>query len=75
MGEKPLRDMKAVAAMLACPHKWSEPKKVRVVTDGKKPRDGDYQVCELCGTNRVKWPDGTGTMFSPDALSSSPPVK
>lgn len=55
------KDMKWIATMLMCPHKWGVPKKVRVVDpDGvKKPYDGTHYVCEICGTNRVQREDGS----------------
>lgn len=64
-------DMKAVAVMLACPHQWGATKAVRLIDDGK-PRDGDLATCSRCGTHKIKWPDGTGSMFPPDGLSNSP---
>lgn len=66
---------KAVAMLLLCPHRWGEEKEVRVADPaGKaKPRDGKFSVCTACGTKQVKWPDGTGTLYSADALSDKKP--
>jgi len=65
--------MKFVAAMLVCPHQWGEQKKVTLVDKGER-KDGDYATCSLCGTHRVVYPDGTASIHSPDAISTTPPT-
>jgi len=64
-------DMKEIAAMLACPHQWGPPRKVRLMDKGK-PKDGDLFTCSLCGTHRMKYADGTGSLFGASALSDKP---
>lgn len=65
-------DMKAIAAMLVCPHRWGAERNVRVIDKGK-PRDGQQSTCEVCGTHRVKWGDGTACLVPADGLSSEKP--
>lgn len=62
-----------VAAVLMCPHRWSDPKNVRLMVEGrKKPIDGLLRVCGRCGTNRVDH-DGISSMYPPQALSTDKP--
>lgn len=63
-------NMRHVAAVLMCPHRWGETKDVRVVSpDGKKkPFDGKLSVCAICGTNRVDH-HGISSMYPPQGLS------
>lgn len=67
------RDMKAVAAMLACPHAWGDERDVTLV-EGKKRRQARHATCSLCGTHRMKYPDGTASLLPPDGISEKPPV-
>jgi hypothetical protein len=73
---KPPSDMRAVVSMLMCKHQWTEPRNVRVIdpTGKNEPYyDGAHSICSSCGTNRIVKPDGTGHMYSPDALSDKHP--
>lgn len=65
---------KHLAAVLLCPHQWSEPERrmVRQVEEGKKPKEyeADVYVCGRCGTNRVQRPgEATASMFPPQSRS------
>ena len=71
MPDKSQKDMRHVAAMLACPHQWGPERKVRVMDKGKA-KDGNQVTCSACGTHRIKYEDGTAALVSPDGLSDNP---